>query len=110
MSLLDKQTMYFFRKEMEKQALLAEPLIGFGKIVSAAGKAATQGAGNYAKAMTNLSAAGGPIRARDYLGGIALGGTALYAGKKGLDAVKKDAADGRMRESTGIQDLRNLGV
>jgi len=92
MSSLDKDMLFYFRDEIEKQALIVPALIGFGKIVAGAAKGAAQGAGMYAKGLTRLSGAfqKGPLRTRDYIIGGGGGTVAtIMAGKSGLKKAKE---------------------
>lgn len=107
MGSLDKDVMYYFRDEMEKQAIIVKALVGAGKLVASAAKGAHRGVTSYMKNMSRLSALGNQTRtkalkdgteklltnkdiysARHLMGGLALGATGLYAGKKGLEAYK----------------------
>lgn len=107
MGSLDKDVMYYFIDEMEKQAMLGKALVGVGKIVANAAKGAHKGVTEYMKNMSRLSAIGNQTRTkvlkdgtekiitnkdiystRHLLGGLALGATGLYAGKKGLESYK----------------------
>lgn len=109
MSYLDKQVMYFFRQEIEKQALMGEVLVSTGQIVANAGKAAAKGAQEYGKAMTNMAAIGskGPLTAKDYAGGVLLGGGGIYAGTKGLQSAKQNYTKDQIQiqQQTGNQQI-----
>jgi hypothetical protein len=110
MNSLDKEAMYFFRAEIEKQALLAKPLIATGKIVANAAKAARNAISQYSKAMTNVAAIGNkgaPLTAKHYIGGAALGAGGIHAGSKGLSAAKKEYTDNKipLRVINGVQEL-----
>ena len=109
MSYLDKQVMYYFRQEIEKQALMGEVLVSTGQIVASAGKAAAKGAQEYGKAMTNLAGIGakGPLTAKHYAGGILLGGGGIHAASKGLQSAKEDYSKNKLyvQSQTGQQQI-----
>ena len=113
MSLLDRNTMYYFRDELEKTALMGKVLQTFGQIVANAGKSAAKGAKHYGNAMTRAAAIGhkGPLTAKHYIGGALLGGGTIYAGvkgtKHGIDEYKKMQVP--VNSNSGIQNINSGG-
>ena len=113
MSLLDKHTMYYFRDELEKTALIVKALQSFGQIVASAGKSAAKGAKHYGDAMTRASAIGhkGPLTAKHYIGAGLLGGGGIYAGvkgtKHGINEYKRMQVP--VNSNSGIQNINSGG-
>ena len=121
MSSLDKHTLYYFRDELEKTAIIVPMAKGVAKMVFGAGKAATKGAYQGTKGMhkffTNRLAAkqiaeGGTAGALHHLGGGLLTAGAIagagYGAKKGFDTFKENRQQlqqlGPVRQA-GIQEL-----
>lgn len=98
MSLLDnKDVMYYFYDEMEKEAIIMPLLSGTAKIVSLAGKGAVSGAKAYGKAILNMTSGGAPLTAKHYLMAPVIGAAGIYAmgsggmfGKGGLAKYKEE--------------------
>ena len=113
MTYLDKETLYYFRDEMEKEAILAPAVKlvgGVAKLVGRAAKGAAKGVGNYTQAMSRASTIGNQGRKkiidgveevvknknaksfRHILGGTFLTGASIHSGKKGYQAFKASRA------------------
>ena len=82
MNSLDKDVMYFFYDELEKNAIFVPAGKGLWWLVRSASKGAYEGAKGYGKWMSNLAGGSGWKR---NLGGVALGAVGI---KSGVDAVK----------------------
>lgn len=109
MTYLDREILYYFRDEMEKEAILvpaAKLVGGVAKLVGRAAKGAAKGVGSYTKNMSRASALGNQSRKkvvdgvetivknkdikslRHLSGGAFLTGSSLFAGKKGYNSFK----------------------
>ena len=90
MSYLDKDAMYYFRDEMEKQAIFMATLKGVGSILKASAKGAKAGAEGFGRLMSRASTMGhkDPGILRRTLGGTLVGVGTLHAANKGVKAFK----------------------
>lgn len=113
MSSLDKNVIYFFREEVEKQALLPKPLITFGKMVmnagKAAGKASASAAKGYGKTMlgvANIGRKGAAPGLKQYAGATVLGAGGIAAAHQGAKGMSKNM--NKLKQGGSIQTSGNL--
>ena len=121
MTSLDKNTLYYFRDEIEKTAIIVPLAKGVAKMVMSAGRAAgsavaggTKGVyGGFKKQLASKAVAGGgTANAGHALGAGALtamtGGAGIYGANKGIKAFAKNSKELKRlgpKGPSGIQQL-----